>query len=187
MERWSNTITTIERKTMKNINLCVTVLLACAFGAAAEETGPAKKNSAEFERIKTLVGKWTGKTDMGKGPVDIELEYRLIAAGSVVEERTFPGTPQEMVSMYYDDKNGKLAMTHYCMLGNRPQMTLKSSDAKSIALDFDVACGIDTKTECHMHSMKILFVDADTITTSGKALMNGKEMPECSTTFKRVK
>src|SRR5689334_15922101 len=113
------------------INLCVTLLLACAF-SAAEETAPAKKNSPEFERLKALVGKWTGKTDMGKGPVDMPVEYRLIAGGSVVEERVFPGTPQEMVSMYYDDKNGKLAMTHYCVLGNRPQMALKSSDAKSI-------------------------------------------------------
>jgi hypothetical protein len=169
------------------VNLCAVVLLAGTFCAMAEEAKPAAvKHSAEFDRIKSLVGKWTGKVDMGQGPVDMTADYRVIAGGSVVEERVFAGTPQEMVTMYYD-KGGKLAMTHYCMLGNRPQMSLKSSDAKSITLDFDESCGIDAKKECHMHGVTIGFVDADTITTSCKALMDGKEMPECANTLKRVK
>lgn len=168
-------------------NLFAVVLLTGTFCAMAEDAKPSPvKRSAEFERIKSLVGKWTGKVDMGQGPIDMVAEYRVIASGSVIEERVFPGTPQEMVTMYYD-KDGKLAMTHYCMLGNRPQMKLKSSDAKSITLDFDEACGIDAKKECHMNAMTIGFVDADTITTSCKALMDGKAMPECTNTLKRVK
>lgn len=178
----------------KFVSLCAVALLTGAFGAfgafaeeAKEAPAPAPKTySAEFERMKTLVGKWSGKTDMGKGPVEMPVEYRIIAGGSVVEERVFPGTPQEMVSMYYD-KDGKLAMTHYCVMGNRPQMKLKASDAKSITMDFDECCGIDAKKECHMHGTKIEFVDADTITTSCKALADGKEMPACAATLKRVK
>jgi hypothetical protein len=68
--------------------------------------------------MKTLVGTWSGKTDIGQGPIDMTVQYRLLAAGSVLEERAFPGTPNEMVTMYYD-KEGKLALTHYCMMGNR--------------------------------------------------------------------
>lgn len=166
------------------VNLCAVVMLF-TFCAIAEDK-PAAKASPEFERMKSLVGKWSGKVDMGQGPVDMIAEYRIIAGGSVVEERVFPGSPMEMVSMYYD-KGGKLAMTHYCMLGNRPQMNLKASDATSITLDFDEACGIDAKKECHMHGTKIVFVDADTITTSCKGLNDGKEMPEHATTLKRVK
>ena len=174
------------------VRLCAVALLAGAFCAFAEEKKAEetkevpKTYSREFERLKTLVGKWTGKVDMGKGPVDMTAEYRVIAAGSVVEERVFPGTPQEMVSMYYD-KDGKLAMTHYCMLGNRPQMKLKASDDKSITMDFDECCGIDAKKECHMHGMKIVFDDADTITTSCVGLKDGKEMPSCANTLKRAK
>jgi hypothetical protein len=172
----------------KIVNLCAVVILAGAFCAMAEEAKApaAKANSAEFERLKSLVGKWSGKVDMGQGPVDMTAEYRVIAGGSVIEERVFPGTPMEMVSMYYD-KDGKLAMTHYCMLGNRPQMKLKSSDAKSITLDFDAGCGIDCKKETCMHGVKIEFVDADTITTSCQGVAEGKEMPEHATTLKRVK
>ena len=136
--------------------------------------------------MKSLVGTWTGKADMGQGPIDMTVHYRLLAGGSVLEERVFSGTPNEMVTMFYD-QNGKLAMTHYCMFGNRPGMLLKSSDAKTIKLDFDATCGINVAKESHMHALTLTFDDADTLTTSCKALMDGKEMPEKPTTLKRVK
>lgn len=170
----------------KLLMLGAAVLLAGALCVTADDAKPAKTGSPEFERMKTLVGSWAGKVDMGQGPIDMTMECRLIAAGSVIEERVFAGTPNEMVSMYYD-QGGKLAMTHYCVFGNRPQMSLKASDAKSITLDFDKSCGIDPEKESHMHSMKIVFDDADTITTTCKGIIDGKEMPEHATTLKRVK
>ena len=114
------------------------------------------------------------------------MQYRLLAGGSVLEERVFAGTPNEMVTMFYD-QNGRLAMTHYCMFGNRPGMLLKSADAKTIKFDFDATCGINVAKESHMHALTLTFDDADTITASCKALMDGKEMPEQPTTLKRVK
>ena len=166
--------------------VCTALLLAVSLRANAGETPTPKPASPEFERMKTLVGSWTGKTDMGQGPIDLTLQYRLLAGGSVVEERCFVGTPNEMVSMYYD-QNGKLAMTHYCVMGNRPGMKLKSADAKSIRFDFDATCGINPKQESHMHALSITFDDANTITTSCVAIMDGKEMPEHPTILKRVK
>ncbi len=166
--------------------LFTTLVLAAALAAHASETDKSKPTSPEFERMKSLVGSWTGKCDMGQGPIDMTIQYRLLAGGSVLEERVFAGTPQEMVTMYYD-QNGQLAMTHYCVLGNRPAMKLKSSDAKSIKFDFDATCGINPKKESHMHAMSITFDDADTVTTSCLAIMDGKEMPQKPTTLKRVK
>jgi hypothetical protein len=93
----------------------------------------------------------------------------------------------EMVTMYYD-KEGKLALTHYCMLGNRPAMALKASDAKSLTFDFDGSCcTIDPKKESHMHGLKLSFIDSDTIQSSCQAIMDGKEMAEHPVTMKRVK
>ena len=166
--------------------LSLSFLLAAAAWLPAGETPAPKTGSAEFERMKTLVGSWTGKTDMGQGPVDLTIQYRLIAAGSVLEERIMAGTPNEMITMYYD-KAGKLALTHYCMLGNRPEMALKTSDAKSLTFDFDACCAIDPKKESHMHALTLRFDDADTITSSCKAIMEGKELPEHQTTLRRVK
>jgi hypothetical protein len=118
--------------------------------------------------------------------MDVTVTYRLVAGGSVLEEKIMEGTPHEMVTMYYD-QNGKLAMTHYCVFGNRPGMLLKSSDDKSIQLDFDKTCGIDPKKESHMHALSISFDDSDTITTNCKGIVEGKDMPEHPMTLKRVK
>ena len=170
----------------KMTSVWMTLLLASSLWLTAGEPGKSKQSSPELERMKTLVGTWQGKTDMGQGPMDMTVQYRLLAGGSVVEERVFAGTPNEMVTMYYD-KDGKLAMTHYCMFGNRPGMLLKSSNEKTLKFDFDQTCGINAATESHMHALTITFDDVDTITSSCKGIIDGKEMPEHPTTLKRVK
>ena len=164
--------------------LFTALILVAALGANAADKS--QSSSPEFERMKTLVGSWTGKCDMGQGPVDLNIQYRLLAGGSVLEERCFAGTPNEMVTMYYD-KDGKLAMTHYCMFGNRPSMKIKSANAKTIKFDFDATCGINPNKESHMHALSLTFDDADTITTSCQAIIDGKEQAEKPTTLKRVK
>src|SRR5580765_912221 len=171
---------------VKLASYCASLMMAASLCVYADESAAPKKGSPEFERLKTLVGTWKGKTDMGQGPIEMTVRYRLLAGGSTLEERVFEGTPNEMVTMYYD-RDGKLAMTHYCMFGNRPGMSLKSSDEKTINLDFDGMCGIDPTKESHMHALNIHFDDADTITTSCKAIIDGKEQPEHPTTLKRVK
>jgi hypothetical protein len=165
---------------------CLFLLLGGLLGLYAGESSKPKSSSPDFDRMKTLVGSWNGKVDMGQGPIEMVSQYRLLAGSSILEERVFAGTPNEMVTMFYE-KGGKLALTHYCVMGNRPQMVLKSADATSLTFDFDQACDIDPAKESHMHSMKIIFNDANTITASCKAIVDGKEMPEHPTTLKRVK
>ena len=46
----------------KLTSFCATLLLATCISATAEEPAAAKKGSAEFERMKTLVGSWQGKS-----------------------------------------------------------------------------------------------------------------------------
>ena len=91
-----------------------------------------------------------------------------------------------MVTLYYD-QNGRLALTHYCVMGNRPGMLLASSDANTLKLDFDKSCGINPAKESHMHARTRRFDDADTTTSSCKAIIDGKLVDEHPTTLKRVK
>ena len=173
-------------KTMlTTITATLTVIGALALKASEPTLPPAPPASAEFERLKSLVGTWQGKADMGKGPIDMTVQYRLLAGGTVLEERCFQGTPQEMVTMFYD-RDGKLALTHYCILGNRPGMTLKSADANTIKFALDENCGINPSKESHMHALSLRFDDANTITASCKAIIAGQEMAEKATTLKRV-
>ena len=87
------------------------LLLAAEVALQADEP-KSKQSSPEFDKLKTLVGTWKGKADMGQGPMEFTVEYRLISGGSAIEERIFAGTPKEMVTMYHDRK-GKLSLTHY--------------------------------------------------------------------------
>lgn len=173
---------------MKTRTLSIVVLLSLAVASRLLAGPPEKpqRGSAEFERVKSLVGAWKGKADMGEGPMEFTVEYRLVAGGSAIEERVFAGSPKEMVTMYHD-KKGKLSLTHYCMLGNRPGMLLKSSDDKTLNFDFDATCGVDDKAEMHMHSLSIKFDDADTITQNWQLFENGKAKDSHPFALKRVK
>jgi hypothetical protein len=171
---------------MKLNAVCAIIAITSSVWLNANEPVKPIQGSTELEKLKTLVGTWTGKTDMGQGPIDLTVQFRLLAGGSVVEERIFPGTPMEMVTMYFD-KEGKLALTHYCVLGTRPGMVLKSSDAKTLRFDFDESCGIKPSQENHMHAMTLTFEDKDTIATSCKAVMDGKPVEAPPTTLKRAK
>src|SRR6185503_8658652 len=177
-----------ETRTMKTkmTSVCALALLAAVAALNAGEPPKPKPASKEFERMKALVGTWKGTIDMGQGPIELVSQYKLVAGGSVLEEKVFAGTPNEMTTMFYD-KDGKLALTHYCMMGNRPAMVLKSADSKSIQFAFDKTCGIDPKKETHMHALTLTFDDADTITANCKSIMDEKEMPDHPTKMTRVK
>jgi hypothetical protein len=167
------------------MHLFIVGMAVFAQSIVAGQPGTPYKGSPEFERMKSLVGTWKGTHDMGQGPMELAVEYRLVAGGSTLEERFFAGTPMEMVTMYHD-QHGKLALTHYCMLHNQPGMLLKSSDAKTLSFDFDKTCGVD-KSSTHMHSLVFTFQDADSISQDWKLYENGKAKDSHPFTLKRVK
>jgi hypothetical protein len=162
--------------------------LACLIVAnAGEYQSDSYTGSAEFERMKQLVGKWEGASDMGKADEKVNVEYRLTAGGSSLVETLFPGGAEEMVSVYYDQK-GKLAMTHYCMLRNRPHMVLKKADAQRIELVFaKKGNDIDPAREKHMHALRITFADNDHITQKWTMFEKGKDTGQVTLTLTRVR
>ena len=173
-------------KTFKKTTFALALAAVCAIATADNNIPSPKPGSDAFEKMKTLVGTWTGKADMGQGPVDLTIQYRLLANGSVLEERTMAGTPMEMVTMYYE-KNGKLMLTHYCVLGNQPGMVVKSFDGKQLRFDLDEACKKELANEMHMHALGIKFEDANTITTSCESMTNGQKSEAKPTVLKRIK
>lgn len=149
-----------------------TVALALADDAKDHDTDhkmhetPPDTSSAELNRIKALAGRWASTTSMfGKKDEQVFTEYAVTAGGSTVVETIFPGTPHEMVSVYYDDDNGKLAMTHYCMMRNRPHFTLVESRVESgkykLKLDVTKVEGLKSKDDPSMGALTITFEDKD--------------------------
>jgi len=164
-------------------------LMIYSFAFSVEKREVQYKGSHDFERLKQIVGVWEGMTIMNRG-VDLEdqkvkLVYKLTSGGSAIVETLFADTPHEMVSVYHD-KDGKLTMTHYCMLGNQPQMDLKNADEKS--MDFELApdSKINASKEPHMHALTISFVDNNNIVEKWTLYDQGEEKDSTSFKLTRV-
>jgi hypothetical protein len=176
------------RKTALLLIAAVCFSLAGLFVAHAGEYQSATyTGSTEFERMKQLVGAWEGTSDMAKEGEKVRVEYRLTAGGSALVETLFPGSAEEMVSVYHD-RNGKLAMTHYCMLRNQPRMTLAKADAQSIEMVFaKKGNDIDPAKEKHMHTVRITFTDNDHITQKWTMFEKGKDTGGVTLKLTRVR
>ena len=140
---------------------------------AAHSDLPPYKGSAAFERMKSLVGTWSADSPMmGK----MNTEFRLIAGDSVIEERFAEGTPMEMLSTYHD-VNGKLTMTHYCMLRNQPRMRLAKTTPNSLVFELAPTPGLNAAKDKHMHGATYTFIDVDHFKLEGVSWENGKSCP----------
>ena len=190
---------------MKRATFALPVLLAiAAFSVFAGDDGGAPEGkddshaapaagSAEFERLKALVGRWEsempepgGGSEGGKGAMTtVATEYRLAANGSVIVERNFPDTPMEMISVYHD-RRGKLWMTHYCAKGNQPQMRLTGSTDGVITMAL-VEGSLDSSDEAHMHSVTIAFNGKDEMSQTWTMVEGGKETMAHTMTYRRVR
>ncbi len=160
---------------MKKILLLILSILMIAstsLFATLEHDMKPYTGSAEFERLKALSGTWKGTSEMEGVKHDAAVQYYVTSNGSAVVEKLFPGTPHEMISVYYD-KNGKPSMTHYCGLGNQPQMDLVSSNAQEMKFDFSPSSSVDATKEAHMHSLTLKFDGNDKLIHDWKFFKDG--------------
>jgi hypothetical protein len=162
------------------------ILLASAIGSQAREEKAAQKNAA-LDQFKELAGEWVGKGKHGDEEHDVRIAYKVTSGGSAVVETIDPGGPHEMVTVIHADGNA-LLLTHYCMIGNQPQMkaTPKPGD-KAVAFDFVKATNMKSDRDMHMHSVTFTFVDKDTLKTEWTNYNDGKEAGKAVFMLKRKK
>lgn len=148
--------------TKRIVLLVILAHLATIVPSRAGDNHPPYVGSKELERMKTWAGNWAGTHTMGDKTDPAAVQYYVTSNGSVVVEKLFPGAPHEMITVYHDRKS-KLAMTHYCAVGNRPLMTL--TNASDTQLEFVVADGgeVDVATEAHMHALTLSSPSPDTL------------------------
>ncbi|HTL48660.1 MAG TPA: hypothetical protein VL688_11440 [Verrucomicrobiae bacterium] len=153
------------------------LILVCASplyaAPAAEHVHPLHPASPEFERMKSLVGTWKGTGQTGaEKPTDAAVEYKLTSGGTALVETLFPGTPNEMVSVYHDGPDGKLTMTHYCMMGNQPKLDLVSTGENKLSFKSSPASGIP-ESEDQMDALDLSF-SGDALTQTWQGRKGGK-------------
>ncbi len=147
---------------------------------AAEEDAAANANDSKraqeakviLEKIKSLSGDWIHTKGEQKGQV--ALSVRVIAGGSAVVQREFPGSPMEMITVYHLDGDDVM-LNHYCMLGNQPRMKVTMGEQKdTLVFNFVEATNLTSKNDAHMHHGKLTLVDNDLIRPTWTMFVDGK-------------
>jgi len=81
--------------------------------------------SEDFEKLKSLQGKWQGTLERTDGTSDsFEINYSVTSNGSALLEESDTGGI-EMLTIF-NVQNNELLSTHYCALQNKPVSVLKS-------------------------------------------------------------
>ncbi len=128
-----------------------------------KDTCPLKKSekspATSFDSMKSLTGSWKATQVKDGKKETVRVTYKVTSGGSAVEETLFPGTPREMVSLYTVNQ-GKLQMTHYCMLGNQPRLQETKSQDGEIALNFVDGGNVNPRKDKYMGSATIRIKDA---------------------------
>jgi hypothetical protein len=155
---------------------------ALTLGAAA----PSGVTSQEaLGRLKGLTGTWEGTIE---GKADkVQVIYRVISGGTAVMETLFPGTPEEMISVYFAD-GGELRMTHYCAAGNQPHLRLdrRASTPTDLRFAFEGGTNLDPKKDGHIHSGHLFLAAGDRIEAEWDYFQGGKAAGAHKMTFTRA-
>jgi hypothetical protein len=172
---------------IKIVASLVLALAACAGAAPAPDDKKVPDKNAALEQFKQLEGEWVGKGKLGDMDHDIRVVYKVTSGGSAVVETIDPGSAHEMVTVIHADGDA-LMLTHYCMLGNQPQMkaTPKAGDTK-VAFEFVKATNLKSDKDPYMRSATFTFVDKDTLKTEWTHYNDGKEAGRAVFELKRKK
>jgi len=125
-------------------------LLMAPAAIAGKPTLQGERAEALFERLKALEGEWVAVGEDGLPTEEVLLVYRVVAGGHSVLSTEFPGSDHEMVTLYHREGEG-LAMTHYCALGNRPNMVARSYAEGTAVFECKKGAELDRAKSKHMH------------------------------------
>ncbi|HTP69795.1 MAG TPA: hypothetical protein VMJ35_12890 [Dongiaceae bacterium] len=156
--------------------LSIPVCIIFAVSAPAQETKEAAVTTAAFEQLKSLAGKWEGKTQDDK---PAGLTYEVVSHGTAVMEHLMPGRESDMVTIYTLEGD-RIVVTHYCSAGNQPTMQTEPLRGALGKYDFSFVRVAGTKTpdEGHMVSLSLALSDKDHLTQVWTFDDHGKSVVE---------
>jgi len=161
-------------------------LFGATFSAIADQGLKPYVGSKAFERMKQLAGDWEASMQMGQQTTKMKASYKLTSGGSVLIETSHEGASHEMVSIYHDDKNKNLVMTHYCTEHNQPKLVLTGMDNNHLMMDLSSDSDIDTAHELHIRSVSFQFDGGDKMTQTWTSYKEGKKNMVVKMEFTRV-
>jgi hypothetical protein len=154
--------------------LCLMTMGGTTLSLAEVTEPPPYEGSPALKTMKSLAGTWKGTHLMQGKELPASVEYKVSSNGSTVVETMFPGTPHEMVNVYHD-KAGKLAMTHYCSVGNQPHLDLVAMEGKTLSFSLSSEDTTHLADEGHMHDLKITMADSGHLKQDWSFFEKGKQ------------
>ena len=143
------------------VALIAALVVCAAAGAQDHEMHHSKvTDTPQWESLKSLVGEWDGYNLEGGRKVTTHVSIRMTGDGSAVMHVIDAGTPHEMVTMFYMDKETLMA-THYCSAHNQPRFeAVASPNPKAITFAFKDGTNI-RPGDAYMSRLAVTVVDAD--------------------------
>ncbi len=128
------------------------------------------KVSPDFERLRSLAGRWEGTSPEGT----VVSTFQVTADGSAVMNMLAPGTQYEMLTVFHPDGDNIMG-THYCAAHNQPRLVATpSKDPKVLTFKFKDATNLSSPNDTHIEGLVITFTDADHHTQEWTSRENGK-------------
>ncbi len=152
----------------------VAAALVSSSMAAEAKGAKALQSRAAFDKLKSLAGEWTGQFGEEGKKQDVTVVYKTTSNGSVLMETLFPGSPHEMVTVYYLEGD-HLVLVHYCAAGNQPKMALVKSSVNGLEFDFAGGSNVKVRKDAHMHALRMTFDGKDKIATEWDYFKGGKK------------
>lgn len=157
--------------------------LALAFvtlPALAQQAAPTSVDV--FERLKGLVGEWSGRSGSGR---ELRVSYRLLAGGSALVEHWTLSPTRDSMTIYHLD-GAQLMATHYCPLGNQPRLRLqRPASMQELRFEFFDATNLPDPAAAHQQSFFLRFQGADSFVRGETYVEKGKPDSE-TVTFTRL-
>jgi hypothetical protein len=156
--------------------------------ADAKPAAPDYSGYHAFEALKQLVGDWRSEA-----PPAV-IRFRIEERDSVLSETFFPGTPEQMVTMYHLD-GPNLVATHYCTVGNQPQLKLNAAQSKiaapnssagSYVFDYVGATNLRGNNDAHMGEYTLTVIDDNHLVSIHTLYKGSLLLDSGKTTFVRV-
>ena len=139
-----------------------------------------------LERLKTLAGTWEGPVASPEGETTRSI-FAVTAGGSAVMETMFPGTKEEMVTVFFLD--GKtLRAHHYCSAGNQPRLKFdaQASGPNDLRFAFDGGTNFDPKKDAHIHSARFILGADGALTEEWESRNEGAHASTHTATLRRA-
>lgn len=174
---------------MKRYLFIVLAAVIGSFAVSSAQDLPTIKTSADFDKMKKLVGDWKGKMKKPDGKtIDVSVSYKVISNGSVLIENSVEDGTDMLTT--FKDRFGKLTATHYCALGNQPMFTLGGKTTDSVLnFELDPACGLKEGKHKFVKAFKFTneSKSKDVLKVEYIVINEDKSTEKSTATYKRVK